>query len=163
MLIWTPESGPPWFDRLETETDIVERIAIISDDATVLAVTHEISPATLPEQIEIVSDTTGVTLTAPHLLGAFPIRIIRYRRHRVEGQCTDFDDLPQDAEEVFEYRKDPNSPRIYMLTVSATESPESLTGSGQEIRVYEFILRANYTPGRDRLKEAVDARRHASG
>lgn len=159
MLIWTPDNSALWFARPETDTSVNEVISISSDDAVVEKVEFSIdSDYELPKQVIIEASNSGVTLTAPDLEGLFPIIAIRYLRHGVAGECYHFDDLPADAEDVLEYRKNPSRRKHFYLTVTATESALSPTSSGTETKIFEFAIDANYTPGRDRLVEEVNAR-----
>jgi hypothetical protein len=159
MLTWTPDNSAEWFTRSEADTSVSETITIASDDATVESVSYVLTPNQLPAQVVITATTSGITLTAPTLAGLFPIIVIKYLRNGLPGESLTFDDLPQDAEDVIEYRKESASPKRFVLAVTATESALSPTSSGTQTLEYEFFIEGNYTPGRDRLVEEVNARR----
>lgn len=124
-------------DELETVTPVITGFTV--------------TPNTLPAQVSITFVDNVLTFQAPDLIGLLPILSIKYLLNGVEYQVNDWNLLPAQAEEVLEYLKDPNSPKIFDLAVTAqATTTETVT--------YQFIVRANYTPGRDRLVQEVNAR-----
>lgn len=170
MLVWNPDPLL-WFLRSESDTDVYEVLSITAPGGYLTNIEYEIEPDTLPKQVELYADlNVGLIFQAPHLLGMFPIIIIRYLHDTVEGDCQDFDDIPAAAEDVWEYLKDPVTPKHFDLTVTASGYVLDDSGSGEggggaasvlvtETRHYRITIIADYTPGRDRLKREVDARR----
>ena len=151
-------AGSPWFTAMETEVNIVYEIGISSDAGTIDAVDWVVAPEP-PQQVVVARTPDGIGLSAVDLDGLFPIILIKYLRDGVTGQCLNFDGLPADAEEVLEYRKDPNTPRIYTLTLTVTETDALTAMTSTCTASYEFWIEADYSPGRDRLRGEVDARR----
>jgi hypothetical protein len=160
MLIWTPDNASTWFMRPESDVDFVELISISSDDDIVDTVTYSFPDGTfIPDGVSITATSGGVAFSATSLSGLFPIVGIKYLNAGVLGECFDFSDIPSSAEDVLEYKKDASGQKSFFMTVTATESNTSPTTSGTEVKIYEFIIEADYSPGRDALLEAVNARR----
>ena len=94
----------------------------------------------------------------------FPLQYLDYldadrNRLRIEGVDA-FDQLPdpQDAPEVVEMREDDKDQLIWSVPVTAT----GLDGDGEPATAsatYTIRVQANYNLSRDKLSEAVDARR----
>jgi len=146
--------------RSESDAGFVELISVTSDDASVEDVTYSFPEGVaMPAGVSISATSGGISFSASSLAGLFPILSIKYLDAGVIGECFDFADIPPSAEDVVEYRKDAGGQKTFLMTVTATESASSLTGSGTEVKTYEFTIEANYSPGRDALLEAINARR----
>lgn len=157
-VTFIPSPGAPWFTVMETEVNVSKDLAIVPSESTIDSVVWSITPE-LPPNVVIHKTTSGLNLSAPTLDGLFPILLIKYLRGGVIGECKDFNDLPADAEDVIEYRKDPNSPRIYTLTVTVTDTQLLPPLTSETTATFTFIIEADYSPGRDRLRREIDARR----
>lgn len=160
MLNWSAAAGHLW-TRPETDRDISEKIGLSVSLGEILAVSHAIAPDDLPSQIVISSDLSGTTLSGPDLLGCFPIVEIGYLLDQRPGVVTDFNDIPPAAEDITSYRKLIAPPKRYNLTVTVVWRDFDTQRDVTEIRDFQFYILPNYTPGRDRLVEEVDARRRS--
>jgi hypothetical protein len=156
MLTWTPENSAPLFDYMETQANVSVTVTVETDDPLLLSVPvilgYTVTPNTLPDQVEIAFSGKVLEFSAPDLIGMLPILSIKYLQAGSIHEVFDFDDIPDDADQVLEYSKDPNSPRIFDLAVTASDY------SGPETKHYELIVRGDYTPGRNRLILEVNER-----
>lgn len=148
-ILWTPAPGL-WFDRIETEQNVVEQILADGGQSEILS--FSVSPANLPAQVSIIFSGGTLTLSAPNLIGLFPITSIKYVSSAGTAEVFDFDDLPLDGIDIVDYRKDPSAFIVYSIEVQA----QSI--GGQETATFEFVIRADYSPGRDRLVGEINAR-----
>ena len=160
MLVLNP-NGPFWWQRPESDLDVFEKIAvsIASSEGHIVSVAHDITPTELPDQIDLFSDLTGTTFSAPHLEGLFPILEIKFLNAGVMGDVVDFDDVPDAAENLISYRKLISGPKRYDVTVTVVWEERDTNRRHTETRPFYFIIVPNYSPGRDRLVEEVNARR----
>jgi len=154
-VTWTPTPSLPLITAQEDERNVsasVTAIAAAPDEVEQLAWTA--SPP-LPPQAVVEAVGGLLSISIPHFGGVWPIHEIRYLQNRKEGACTAWADLPGDAEDLIAYRKNAAGMRTIMLSVTATlkEGPPAT-------QAYRIELYPNYTPGREALQEAVDARRH---
>lgn len=162
-LTWTPDpAAVPWHD-VQADEIWTEGPISATDAEVLLTVTgyscEVIGPAPL-EGLRIKVDASGVTASAPQALaGAFPPVGIEYQIRGVTGHCAAFADLPTDADEVIRFAPNPANTKDWALRVTA-HCADALTGAAHHLTA-DFILRvwANFSPGRDALKEAVNARR----
>jgi len=157
MLTWTPENTAPLFDHLETATNISYTVTVATDDIVIPARAYGISgftltPNTLPDQVEISFSGHTLEVSAPDLMGMLPILSIKYLQAGVIHEVFDFDDIPDEADQVLEYFKDPTSPRVFILAITGFDY------SGVVVKEYELIVRGDYTPGRNRLILEVNER-----
>lgn len=160
MIQWSIPPGP-WWLRPESDRNVVETISvrIPPNHGEIVQVSHVMTADDLPDQVVVASDLTGTTLTAPTLLGLFPILEIWFLRDGALGVAADFDDVPDEAENIISYRKLIGEPRRYDITVTVLWQERDNTQRQTESRAFYFIVVPDYTPGRDRLVEEVNARR----
>lgn len=155
-IVWTPDNADPLILAQEDQTNVSATVSAESDDPLdpVTAVTWSAEPA-FPPQFSVETSSSSLTVDIPTFAGVFQIQEIGYLRDGVPGTCTEWADLPVDAEDVITFRPDPVNVREHTLTVVAHQDVGGATSQDYIIRVF-----ANYTLGRDLLVEAVDARRN---
>jgi len=164
MLTWTPDPDTaPWHD-VQADEVWAKGPIVAADDAALLTVTgyscELIGPRPL-KGLRIKADASGVTASAPLALAdAFPPLGIEYQIKGVTGQCATFADLPAEADEIIRFSPNPANSEEWVLRVTA-HAEQAQTGGAPRLISADFVLRvwANYNPGRDALKEAVNARR----
>ena len=171
-VIWTPDPATvPWFSIYAHEkwgprsiSAQVEAAAGGGDEgsgggtpvppATIMGYSVVVEPDTL-EKLVVEADETGVTVSAPEgLEEAFPMVDLEYQIDREEFHIKTWDALPAEADEVIAYHPDPSGQKDWTIRVTVHLSDDtSETG--------DFVLRLlqNFDPGKEALKEAVDARR----
>jgi len=153
--IWAPLPDMPLISAQEDERDVSASITVsVEAPDAVEVLTWSASPE-LPSQTVVSIAGASLSILFPHFGGVWPIHEIRYLRYGKVGVCAAWADLPDEAEDVIAYRKDASGMRTIMLSVTAT-----LQDSSVETKIYRIDLYPNYTPGRDALQEAVDARRN---
>jgi len=160
--VWSPSPGI-LFTEQETATGLSFRItctieadpAAVEPAPTVTGYSVALSPAPEVDVLSINSDAEGVTVSSESLAGLFGIDFIDYWAGGQVVRVFSWDDLPEAAEEVVEFRPSHDKQRSYTLSVTALLSDgDSVTAA------YKCVVLQNWTAGRDRLKEEVDARRH---
>lgn len=157
-LTWIPDPATvPWHDVQADEVWTEGPITAVDPEAllTVVGYSCEIVGPEPLEGLVVDAGAAGVTLSAPNTLAhVFPPVEIEYQIQGVTGFCANFDELPEEADEVIRYIPNPANTKDWTIRVSAKCSDGS-THTG------DFVLRvwANFDPGRDQLKEAVNARR----
>ena len=163
MATWTPDPAIiPWLEVVANATFVAAPIVAVDEDGNPaqryeLAIIH-------PRQkiIGMLADSReeGLVISVPQVItGLYPPVEIEYQTPladggRQTGFCWDFPEIPVEADEIicFTPRKTPTLDWTFRVTAYFAQGSDSA----------EFILRvrADWTPGRDALKEAVDARRH---
>ena len=162
-LTWTPDPATvPWHD-VQADEVWTEGPITAADAEALLTVTgyscEVVGPEPLPGLL-VQAAAAGVTASAPKALaGVFPPLDIEYQIKGVTGHCAAFDELSAEADEVIRFVPNPANTKDWTLRVTA-HCADALTGAAQDFTA-DFILRvwANFDPGRDALKEAVNARR----
>ncbi|WMC11766.1 hypothetical protein PU634_05205 [Oceanimonas pelagia] len=112
-----------------------------------------IEPAPPVPVLELAVSGQGVTLSAQTLAGLFGIDFIDYLQDGVIARVTSWGALPAQAEQVIEFRPSRLTSRSYLLQVTA-----ELTNGEREQASYTLTITQEWTAGRDRLKEEVNAR-----
>lgn len=154
---WTPTNATPLIEAQEDETSVSAQITVTPEAPALLSgLAWEASPALPPQAVVTVSGDT-LQVFFPDFDGMWPIEV-QYLLDTVPGAVTDWAELPEAAEDVYAYRKEPSGMRVFELVVTA-----SFDTAPDEVQAYQIVLFPNYTPGRDALVGAVDARRHAIG
>jgi len=163
MATWTPDPAIiPWLTVNAAETFVAEPIRAVDASGTPaqryeLAILH-------PRQkiIGMVADSReeGLVISVPQVItGLYPPLEIEFQTPlpgdlRQTGWCEDFPEIPGEAVEIIRFapRLDPWIDWTLRVTAYFAQGADSA----------DYILRviANWTPGRDALKGAVDARRH---
>jgi len=153
-MAFTPDPATPIPPQFEDEPTALTAICTPDDPAAVIAGYAHAWSQPMPSQVEVSANANGAKLAAPNWIGTFRDIQIDYLKNGQPGQCAEWDDLPVDAEDVYAYRPPALAEIKPILTVTAL-----FEDGAQEQASYEFTIRFNHTPGRDRLKEEVDARR----
>lgn len=149
-ITWTPNPAEPLLDVMDTTAPVAVQVSVTSDDPqTDPEITgYQVEPP-LPPQVDVSISGNTLDLIAPHWSGTFSPVAIEFLR---EGQlqiAPDWDALPADAEELIAFFASATAVIEYQLSITSTEGAE----------IYTVRLTHDYTTGRDRLKEEVDARR----
>ncbi|MBJ7550742.1 hypothetical protein [Marinomonas ostreistagni] len=171
MFNFSKSSSPAWnFDEEEPEGILFEYneltqnvsavVKLIADDeetGSVIDYSYSISPAYPQGILTITADEDGVRITAPSLAGFFPIEFVHYLQDG-ESVFADFwHDVPMGSE-IVEFRPSTLRTFTYSLTVAAT------TSSGTEYSTtLDMTVEHDWTPGKLKLLEYVDAIRSANG
>lgn len=166
-ITWSPLAGT-LFSKPETATGInyiilCQIIALPSDPLAITpaepvpvveSYVASISPAP-PSGILTVtaSITTGVHISAEKLSGLFGIEFIDYLQHKVITRITNWSDLPAGAEEIVEFKPSSEQSKQYIMDITAM-----LSNKTTESATYAMIITQEWTAGRDRLRQEVDAR-----
>lgn len=153
MLTWLPDGSTPLIEASETETNLSANISVTSAEGGEVTLTYEIEDPL--ELFDIQVDGASLDLFAEHLVGFFPIIHIKYLQNKIYKQCTDWEDLPEDAEDVISFKRDASGIRTLNLTVNA----EDTTLGTVESMVYQIVVRADYTGSKNRLQSEVNKRR----
>lgn len=172
MFNFSKSSSPAWnFDEEEPEGILFEYneltqnvsavVKLIADDEETDSVTgysYSISPA-YPQDILTITTSSeeGVRITAPSLAGFFPIEFVHYL-HDGESVFADFwHDVPLGVE-IVEFRPSTLRTFTYSLTVTATTSSGAVYST-----TLDMTVEHDWTPGKLKLLEYVDAIRRANG
>ena len=163
MATWTPDPEViPWLTVNAAETFVAEPIKAVDASGTP-AYRYELA-ILQPRQkiIGLLADSSvdGLVISVPQVItGLYPPLDIEFQTPlpgdlRQTGWCEDFPEIPGEAVEIirFDPRLDPWIDWTLRITAYFAQGTDSA----------DYILRviANWTPGRDALKGAVDARRH---
>lgn len=163
MATWTPDPAIiPWLEVVANATFVAAPIVAVDEEGT--PASHYDFEIVRPRPkiigLEVTQDETGLVIAVPQVItGLYPPVEIEYQTPllgggRQTGFCLDFPEIPAAADEIicFTPRKEPSLDWTFRVTAYFAQGSDSA----------EFILRvaADWTPGRDALKEAVDARRH---
>lgn len=152
------------FDEFENAQDISVSIIVEADEPEdpsspeplpdPVIVGYSVSPNTLPDKVLIEFSDNVLSLTAEDLLGVFPILTIKYVTPSQKfEEVFDFDDVPNDKSQIYEFRKDPSSVIVYTLTVDIIDENEM-----PDSKDFTFTVRSNYSTTRDRLKLEIQKR-----
>lgn len=160
-VTWSPEPGE-LFTLPETAEDVSHAITVEveeEDAATgepqVIAVEQYTGTVTPDQSVLAIGEgPDALTVSADSLVGLFGIDGIEYLLGGELGQADAWDELPAEAEEIVSFKPSTEVERTYTLTVTA-----HLEDGSQESADYDMIIQQDWTAGRDRLVEAVDARR----
>lgn len=165
-----------WFQHPPGYGALLEVIAITGEDGEptpgeVLASIISVDPP-LPAGVTLQLDppkrapSTRLTLEAPSasVLGGQNPRILELGVQFVRGgpviDVRKFEAITGEHAEVITYRPDPSHRPLYTMVVEVTDWAANGGGKlGTERRTYVFGLRKDYTPNRDALVAAVNARR----
>jgi hypothetical protein len=163
MATWTPDPAIiPWLEVVANATFVAAPIVAIDEEGT--PASHYdveiVGPRPKIIGLQLSQDETGLVIAVPQVItGLFPPVAIEYQipladGGRQAGVCGDFPEIPAQATEIISMtpRKEPSLDWTFRVTAHFAHGADSA----------EFILRvrADWTAGRDALKEAVDARRH---
>lgn len=159
IVTWTPDPAEPLFSLPETATNINYLISATATDdlgapLPVSNYRYTLSPTPAAPVLTITAGANGVNVTAASLAGLFGIVFIDYLLHGTLGRVFTWDDLPAEAEEIIEFRPLSDAERQYTLTVEA-----DVQGEGTVQAAYTLEILQDWTAGRDRLVEEVNARR----
>ena len=166
-LTWTPE--PADWPAPDADALIVsqEHLTQIAERITVERQTEEVQqpeslawsmPDGAPEHITITQSKDGDTLLLDVLIadwvGLFPIEIEFMAAGQVSQQVSEWDAVPAPQVDVYAYRASTQNVRRFRLVV------DTLSAQGEviETAVYTITVYANYTIGRNALKDAVQTR-----
>ena len=163
MATWTPDPAIiPWLEVVANATFVAAPIVAVDENGT--PASHYdveiVGPRPKIIGLQVSQDEAGLVIAVPQVItGLYPPVEIEYQTPladggRQTGFCWDFPEIPVEADEIicFTPRKELSLDWIFRVTAYFAQGSDSA----------EFILRvrADWTPGRDALKEAVDARRH---
>ena len=163
MATWTPDPAIiPWLEVVANATFVAAPIVAVDENST--PASHYdveiVGPRPKIIGLQVSQDEAGLVIAVPQVItGLYPPVEIEYQTPladggRQTGFCWDFPEIPVEADEIicFTPRKEPSLDWAFRVTAYFAQGSDSA----------EFILsvRADWTPGRDALKEAVDARRH---
>lgn len=165
-VIWAPLPIEPLLDVQEDERNVTASVTAYEDldsegggviQEPLTSLTWSVNPP-LPPQFRVTTSGTTLNVEAPDLLGSFePVRI-RFLlppgdgRVMEYGEAVRWPDVPNRAVEIVEFAPHPVGLKTFFLTITTN------TGAAA---VYEIVLRANFTTGRDRMLQEVEARRKA--
>ena len=163
MATWSPDSETvPWLEVVADATFVAAPIVAI-DEESIPASHYDVEivePRPKIIGLQVTQDEAGLLIAVPQVItGLYPPIEIEYQTPlpgggRQTGFCGDFPEIPAEADEIIRVtpRKESSLDWTFRVTAYFSHGPDSA----------EFILRvrADWTPGRDALKEAVDARRH---
>src|SRR5690625_4320160 len=158
---WTPNPGE-LFRLPETARQVAYPVSVVVEESDpaggagapvpVLGYQGVITPE---QPVLSVTDTgEALTVSAETLAGLFPIDGIDYLLAGVLERAISWDTLPNEAEEIVAFKASTDRERAYVLAVTAQLADGSEVGAE-----YSLIVQQDWTAGRDRLKEATDARR----
>lgn len=163
MATWTPDPAIiPWLEVVAKASFVAAPIVAVDENGT--PASHYdfeiVGPRPKIIGLQVSQGEAGLVIAVPNVItGLYPPVEIAYQTPladggRQTGFCWDFPEIPVEADEIicFTPRKEPSLDWTFRVTAYFAHSSDSA----------EFILRvrADWTPGRDALKEAVDARRH---
>lgn len=155
-VIWTPPPGP-LFALSELATDVTYAVtcSVVDETDPTLAVVGYRAIVT-PEQslLTVTAGASGVTVSADSLAGLFAIEFIDYLRDGQLARASSWEELPEDAEELVEFRPSREVSKVYLLTVTALLSDDT-----ELVAEYTMTVFQDWTAGRNRLVEEVNARR----
>jgi len=172
-LTWTPEPADwpaPDADALmvsqEHLTNISERITVErqNEEAQQPESLAWTMPDGAPDHITITPSKQGNTLLLDVLItdwvGLFPIEIEFMAAGQVSQQVSEWDAVPAPQVDVYAYRANSQNVRRFRLVVDALTAQSDVI----ETAVYTITVYANYTIGRNALKDAIQQRKeHING
>lgn len=153
VLFSLPETGGPVSFTITVDVQGVDPVTGLPVPVAVTGYRGSITP----EQsiVEVSGGPGGLAVSAGDLKGLFPIDFVRYRKGDSVIAVPDWDALPAGADEVVEFKPGSEATRAYRLDVTA-----DLADGSEAYMSYLMEIHHDWTAGRDRLKEEVDARRH---
>ena len=166
MATWTPDPAIiPWLEVVANATFTAAPIVAVDEEG--MPASHYdfeiVGPRPKIIGLQVSQDEAGLVIAVPQVItGLYPPMEIEYQTPladggRQTGFCWDFPEIPVEADEIicFKPRKEPSLDWTFRVTAHFAQGSHMADSA-------EFILRvrADWTPGRDALKEAVDARRH---
>ena len=147
--VWKPDPGEPLLDVQEDERGVSATVrALPGETGTPPTLLTWSTDEPLPPQVTVTVSGTTLHLSAPDLLGLFPVKKLRYLKPgdgMQYGEAKNWGELPEGAE-IVEYRPFPSGRKTVLLRVR--------TDTG-DTAVYEIVVRANFNTGRDSLRRAV--------
>ena len=165
MATWSPDPERiPWLEVVANATFTAAPIVAVDEDGT--PARHYdfeiVGPRPKIIGLHVNQDEAGLVIAVPQVItGLYPPVEIEYQTPladggRQTGFCWDFPEIPVEADEIicFTPRKAPTLDWTFRVTAYFAQ------GKGSDSAEFILRVRADWTPGRDALKEAVDARRH---
>ena len=165
MATWTPDPAIiPWLEVVANATFVAAPIVAADENGT--PASHYdveiVGPRSKIIGLQVSQDEAGLVIAVPQVItGLYPPVEIEYQTPladggRQTGFCWDFPEIPVEADEIicFTPRKAPTLDWTFRVTAYFAQ------GKGSDSAEFILRVRADWTPGRDALKEAVDARRH---
>lgn len=114
---------------------------------------YQVAPPVPPSVLSIVAGAAGVTLSSPSLAGLFPIEHIDVLLGGQRLRVSDWDEIPAGAEDIISFRPGTSPGTTFALSVTAV-------AGGQPIaQTWSFTITRDWTAGKLRLQEEVNARR----
>lgn len=156
MLTWTPTNDTALLETDEEAVNISLSIDVTSAGGDAVITNYLFDQPGNTFDVTVNGD--NITLTAANLAGLYEIIHIQYLLNGVVETCYDWNDIPNESDQIISYRKDPTSPRIFTLEITAEGTDETLTLETETVS-YELIITANYTGGKLALLAAIDKRR----
>jgi|SRR5699024_5053042 len=163
-ITWTPAPGP-LFTLPETAGPISYAIqaalAAPEPDGNGAGGTppsiERYSAAISPAQtlFDTSASASGVTISAASLAGLFPIARIDYLQHATLHTIDTWDALPAGPAELIAFKPSAARETVFTLTVTA-----HLSDASAHQAEYSLSVQQDWSAGRERLQEEVDARRH---
>lgn len=163
MATWSPDPEHiPWLEVVANATFVAAPIAAVDEDGIPASYydCEIVGPRPKIIGLQVSQDEVGLVVAVPQVItGLYPPVEIEYQSPLVDGlrqtgTCLDFPEIPAAADEIicFTPCKEPSLDWTLRVTAYFAHGADSAA----------FILRviANWTPGRDAIKGAVDARRH---
>ena len=165
MATWTPDPAiTPWLEVVANATFVAVPIVAVDEDGTPARYYdfEIVGPRPKIIGLQVSQDEAGLVIAVPQVItGLYPPVEIEYQTPladggRQTGFCWDFPEIPVEADEIicFTPRKEPTLDWTFRVTAYFAQ------GKGSDSAEFILRVRADWTPGRDALKEAVDARRH---
>ncbi|MCO7216891.1 hypothetical protein [Halomonas sp. OfavH-34-E] len=156
VLFSLPETSGPVSTTISVAVEGVDPATGLPEPVAVIGYRGSITP----EQgvLAVAGGPGGLTVSATSLAGLFPIDFIDVLQDGQVVRVPDWGSLPASAEEVIEFRPSRDTTRAYRLDVIA-----DLEDGGEAYTSYLIEIHQDWTAGRDRLKEEIDARRDTTG
>lgn len=107
----------------------------------------------VPTQVNLIAESNRIRVVGDDVIGIVPIEV-RYLLNRIPGQVTSWADLPPEAQFIYRYTTSLNNTLTASLQATAF-----LNVGGPVQAIYTIQVTANYSTGRDRLVQEIDARR----
>lgn len=153
QLFSLPETSGPIEYQFSAEATAVDPITGMPAPVPVSDYDYELTPSDTTGVFTFTVSSSGVTLQADTLSGLFPIQFIEYLLNGELYRVFHWDDLPESAEEVITFRPSTETEKSFTLTVTASADGEPIEQS------WTLVLTQDWTAGKNRLQEEVDARR----
>ena len=170
MATWSPDPERiPWLEVVANATFVAAPIVAVDEEGT--PARHYdfeiVGPRPKIIGLQVSQDEAGLVIAVPQVItGLYPPLEIEFQTPlpgdlRQTGWCEDFPEIPGAAVEIIRF-----APRLEPWvdwTLRVTAYFRKLSGA-EYAEQQDYVLRviANWTPGRDALKEVVDARRHST-